>query len=598
MQESARGPSDIVFHTWHAFTEPEAGPTPDTKFMGSQFTLTVAPRNATVDLSWARIQRMLSDRRVVPQRLLCHDNVYGYLEALPPALEQCADSVETMYLDCFALRGLPNWFGSFSVLRFLVLGDGEDFEALPECMGGLTSLTYLNLEEFPIMESLPTSLAQLTRLHTLEIRECPMLIVALDLVPSLTVLTVVQCKTVVLPTTGTVEERDRLKELTVGVGQAGLHVAQMARGALEAISIEGFDNEVEMDMSSHFDELASMRHITLLLHGFASLSGIHALTSVCTLRLHECNNIVDLSPIVVLHSSLTSLCLHALRAVRHLPVAIGSLTSLTKLVIHQCALFRLPASLGELTSLRSLDVGVVGKLFVEGHVFSDLASFLPGFGLLQRLHVNGESTRDVVFLGLSLQAWPPPYLTDSQLALSFVSVALGLPGNYVNHRTDQQMLQYFRVQRGDKMALVTAFAGGLHHRLGQASTVVQLNDAVLMLVAHMVLGVDKLIVLHQQQRAYTGVGEYPGYGIPWPCVCLDRRRFTHTGPREWKCACETARAHHAAGLRCFRYGLETDDVWWRRCGHVCFALIICCARAYCALTLPVLKMSLLCLSHG
>jgi len=329
-----------------------------------------------------------------------------------------------------------------------------------------------------------------------------------------------------------------------------------------------------------------------------SLSGIHALTSVCTLRLHECNNIVDLAPIVALHSSLTSLCLHALRAVRHLPVAIGSLTSLTKLVIQQCALSRLPASFGELTSLRSLEVGVVGKYFVDGHVFSDLASFLPGFGLLQRLHVNGDSECDVVFLGLSLQARPPPYLTDSQLRLSHVSVALGLPGNYAYKRTDQQMLQYFRVQRGDKMTLVTAFAGGLHHCLGQASTVLQLNDAVLVLVADMVLGVDKLIVLHQQQRAYTSVGEYPGYGFPCLCVCLDRHRFFHTGPREWKCACETARAHHAAGLRCFQYGLETNDVWWRRYGHVYFALIICCARAYCALTLPLLKMSLLSLSHG
>jgi len=570
MTESTRAPSDIVFYTEHAFVEPEVGPTADTQTVRSQLTLTVAPSNATVDLSWERIQRMLSDRRVVPQRLLCVDDVNGYLVAVPPALEQCAGSVQTLFLDCFALRGLPDWFGAFSLLTNLVLegGDGAYFVALPECMGGLASLTFLELDMFPIMQSLPTSLAQLTELQTLVIRECPMLSVALDLVPSVTVLTVVRCKMVVLPTTCTMGDKSSLlRELTVGVGQAGLQVAQVARGALEAISIEGYDNEVEMDMSSHFGEWASMRHITLRLHGLASLSGMHALTSVCTLRLHECNNIVDLAPIVALHASLTSLCLHALRAVRHLPVAIGSLSSLTQLVIHQCALWRLPASFGELTLLRSLDVGVVGKLFVDGHVFSDLASFLPGFGLLQRLHVNGDSERDAVFLGLSLQAWPPPYLTDSQLRLSHVSVALGFPGDYAYERTDQQMLQYFRVERSDKMALVTAFACGLHQRLGEASTVLQLNDTVVVLVADMVLGVDKLIVLHQQQRAYTGAGEYPGYGIPWLCVCLDRRRFTHTGPREWKCACETARAHHAAGLRCFLYGHETDDVWWRR--YVC-----------------------------
>ena len=33
----------------------------------------------------------------------------------------------------------------------------------------------------------------------------------------------------------------------------------------------------------------------------------------------------------------------------------------------------------------------------------------------------------------------------------------------------------------------------------------------LVFIAHMVLGVDKLIALHQQKLAYTGVGEYPGY---------------------------------------------------------------------------------------
>ena len=570
MTESTSGPSDIVFYTQHAFVGPE-GPTPDTETVRSELTLTVAARNATVDLSWERIQRMLSDRQVVEQRVRCVDDINGCLLALPPALEHCAERVQKLYLDCFDLRGLPDWFGAFSLLTSLVLegGGGTDFVALPECMGGLASLTFLNLDMFSVMESLPASLAQLTELHTLVIRECPMLSVALDLVPGVTVLTVVQCKTVVLPTTRCM---DTLRELTVGVGQAGLHVAQVTPGALEAISVEGYDNEVEMDMLPHFGEWAGIRHITLRMHGMSSLSDMHALTGVCTLRLNECNNLVDLAPIVALHASLTSLCLHVLRGVRHLPEAIGSLTSLTKLVIHQCALSRLPASFGELTLLRSLDVGVVGKMFVDGHVFSDLASFLPGFGLLQRLRVNGDSERDAVFLGLSVQAWPPPYLTDSQLRLSHVSVALGLPGDYAYERTDLEMLQFFRMLRSDKMAMVTAFACGLHHRLGQASKMLQLNDAVLVLVADMVLGVDKLIVLHQQQRAYTGVGEYPGYGIPWPCVCLDRRRFTHTGPREWKCACETARAHHAAGLPCFLYGHESDDVWWRRYGYATFAL--------------------------
>ena len=140
MTESTRGPSDIVFNTEHAFVEPEVGPTADTETVRSQLPLTVAARNATVDLSWERIQRMLSDRRVVPQRVLCVDNVNGYLVALPPALEQCAESVQKLYLDCFALRGLPDWFGAFSLLTSLVLEGvcGTDFVALQECMGGTT----------------------------------------------------------------------------------------------------------------------------------------------------------------------------------------------------------------------------------------------------------------------------------------------------------------------------------------------------------------------------------------------------------------------------------------------------------------------------
>ena len=103
MTESTRGPSNVVFYTQHAFVGPE-GPTADTETVRSQLTLTVAARNATVDLSWERIQRMLSDRRVVEQRVRCVDDVNGCLLALPPALEQCAERVQKLYLDCFTRR--------------------------------------------------------------------------------------------------------------------------------------------------------------------------------------------------------------------------------------------------------------------------------------------------------------------------------------------------------------------------------------------------------------------------------------------------------------------------------------------------------------
>jgi hypothetical protein len=119
--------------------------------------------------------------------------------------------------------------------------------------------------------------------------------------------------------------------------------------------------------------------------------------------------------------------------------------------------------------------------------------------------------------------------------LSHVSLALGLKGDFAYKRSDVQMLQYLHEQRRDSIALVTAVACGMYHCLWQASKLLQLNNAVEVLIADMVVVLDKRIVLHQQQRAYTGVGEYPGYDLPWLCICSGSR--TQIGPREWRCIC-------------------------------------------------------------
>jgi|AntAceMinimDraft_5_1070358.scaffolds.fasta_scaffold60134_2 hypothetical protein len=55
------------------------------------------------------------------------------------------------------------------------------------------------------------------------------------------------------------------------------------------------------------------------------------------------------------------------------------------------------------------------------------------------------------------------------------------------------MVEYFYEQRINSVALVTALPYDLHHRLGQASKLLQLNNAVLVPIADMVLGLDKLI---------------------------------------------------------------------------------------------------------
>ena len=100
--------------------------------------------------------------------------------------------------------------------------------------------------------------------------------------------------------------------------------------------------------------------------------------------------------------------------------------------------------------LYSVDIGtpmttggqhVVGTMYhIDCHVFSGLSSLLPCFGLFQWLYVHGDSKSDAVFLGPFLQAWPLRHLTESQIFMSHVSLALGLPGDFAYKCSDVQML--------------------------------------------------------------------------------------------------------------------------------------------------------------
>jgi hypothetical protein len=196
-------------------------------------------------------------------------------------------------------------------------------------------------------------------------------------------------------------------------------------------------------------------------------------------------------------------------ALKELPTSIARLVGLEKLVILGCGLKEMP-SIETLTALRWL------QLEVSGVAFKTLSRSLP---CLQQLRTLGVKTpaelreEDLLNMGRALKAWPQPLLLNFQLRqngwrgddvrLSRCSQALGLPAEAADW-DNKTTLHFLRLQQQK----VTAFASGLHQRLGAASAVSCLNQPTLVMIVDVVLGGWSL--LEQWQRERTGEEEGAG----------------------------------------------------------------------------------------
>jgi len=105
--------------------------------------------------------------------------------------------------------------------------------------------------------------------------------------------------------------------------------------------------------------------------------------------------------------------LHNLPTIKTLPESLGQLSALTQLHISYCFLESMPMSMHQLSALRDLTISTVNDFEDTGSLFRDVAIGLKGLYGLRKLCLSGPkefSEADLIFIGLSLKAWPPPLL--------------------------------------------------------------------------------------------------------------------------------------------------------------------------------------------
>jgi len=105
--------------------------------------------------------------------------------------------------------------------------------------------------------------------------------------------------------------------------------------------------------------------------------------------------------------------LHNLTTIQTLPESLGQLSALTRLHISYCFLESMPMSMHQLSALRELTIYTAIELEDSGALFRDVAIGLKGLYGLRKLCLSGPqefSEEDLIFIGQSLKAWPPPLL--------------------------------------------------------------------------------------------------------------------------------------------------------------------------------------------
>jgi hypothetical protein len=295
-----------------------------------------------------------------------------------------------------------------------------------------------------------------------------------------------------------------------------------AQGAAEANRRAGVDKELTLQGLNELQEMP----------------GPIGLTALGSLTIELCDKLRALPRGIGELGALKQLTLRGLKEQQEMPDTIGRMTALEYLTLDRCRKLRkLPASIMHLSRLQRLWISAVPledmpciealtalhehHLYVADYsygsrAFTTLSRSLPCLQQLQVLRLRTSDVdndggyfcvalqaQDVLAIGRALKAWPLPLLhvvdaysndddelseeeladAEEKMRLSTCWRTLGLPTAAADW-TNAMTLGYFRVQQQK----VTAFASGMHSRLGAASGVSWLDEQALVMIADEVLG--------------------------------------------------------------------------------------------------------------
>jgi hypothetical protein len=263
----------------------------------------------------------------------------------------------------------------------------------------------------------------------------------------------------------------RLGELHLSFQQDRLPRQVLALCALRILRLNACGAVSALPAELH-EHLRALEHLELCdFPRLAAMPPLGALTNLETLIVSNCRQLARLPP-----------CMGGLRA------------------LHTCLLRRLPElchlpeNFSQLCALRHL---TVSDCMLDRAAVTGLARALEHFPLttlsIVRMYAGRRGEYELL-LGKALRRRPPPSYPPVryQLQLCAQWVELDLPPE-ARTWSDEIIVRHWRhlfEERRSRRALVLAFAGGLHPRLGAQSRVMTLNDGVLETIARSVIPHD------------------------------------------------------------------------------------------------------------
>ncbi|XP_050257411.1 TMV resistance protein N-like isoform X31 [Quercus robur] len=242
---------------------------------------------------------------------------------------------------CENLVCLPNTICSLNSLERLDLCGCSNFDNLPENLGNLKGLKELNLSGTSIKE-LPSSIDGLTALTSLTLQDCENLVCLPSTICSLKLL---EC--------------------------------------LDLYGCSNFDN-----LPENLGNLKGLKNLHLSGTAIKELpSSIDGLTTLTSLTLNDCKNLVCLPSIICSLNSLERLDLYGCSNFDNLPENLGNLKGLKNLHLSGTAIKELPSSIDGLTTLTSLTLNDCKNLVC-------LPSTICSLNSLERLDLCGCSNFD------------------------------------------------------------------------------------------------------------------------------------------------------------------------------------------------------------